>query len=150
MRAVVQRVSEAEVRIAGETVAQIGRGLLVLVGIEDGDTEEDVGWLSSKIALLRIFADAGGLMNLSVAEVGGELLAVSQFTLFASSAKGNRPSFSRASKPDFAVPMYERFVEALAASSNLPVLTGRFGADMQVGLTNDGPVTILLDSKRRE
>jgi D-tyrosyl-tRNA(Tyr) deacylase len=150
MRAVIQRVTQASVTIGGSTVSAIGQGLLVLLGIEDPDTGEDIEWLVKKIAQLRIFGDADGLMNLSVQDVGGSVIVVSQFTLHASTKKGNRPSFIRAARPEVAVPLYEQFVAALRQTAGLPVLTGEFGADMQVALVNDGPVTILMDSKSKE
>ncbi len=150
MRAVIQRVSRASVTIAGEVRASIGPGLLVLVGIEETDTAEDIEWLSGKIVRLRIFGDAQGLMNRSVREAQGGILVVSQFTLFASTRKGNRPSFTGAARPEVAVPRYEEFVRRLSADLERPVATGEFGADMKVGLINDGPVTILIDSRRRE
>ncbi len=150
MRAVVQRVSEASVSIGGVTQSAIGRGLLVLLGIEEPDTEEDLLWLSGKIARLRLFPDETGVMNRSALETGGEALVVSQFTLFASTKKGNRPSYVRAARPEKAVPLYERFVARLSAELGRTVQTGTFGADMQVALVNDGPVTILIDSKARE
>jgi D-tyrosyl-tRNA(Tyr) deacylase len=150
MRAVIQRVAHASVSIGGNLTAGIGRGLLVLVAVEDADTAEDMAWLSGKICRLRIFNDDQGLMNRSVQEVQGELLVVSQFTLFASTHKGNRPSYSRAAKPDTAVPLYEAFVRQLTADFGRPVGTGEFGADMQVALVNDGPVTIIIDTKSRE
>lgn len=150
MRVVIQRVSEASVTIEGKVRAAIGPGLLILLGIEDADTPEDIAWLCRKITALRIFNDEAGLMNLSLADIGGGMLVVSQFTLHASTKKGNRPSYIRASKPDFAVPMYETFVENLRAVSGLPVQTGIFGADMKVSLINDGPVTIIIDTKIKE
>jgi D-tyrosyl-tRNA(Tyr) deacylase len=150
MRAVIQRVTQASVTIGGSTVSAIGQGLLVLLGIEDPDTGEDIEWLVKKIAQLRIFGDADGLMNLSVQDVGGSVIVVSQFTLHASTKKGNRPSFIRAARPEVAVPLYDQFVAALRQTAGLPVLTGEFGADMQVALVNDGPVTILMDSKSKE
>jgi D-aminoacyl-tRNA deacylase len=150
MRVVIQRVKEASVTIEGIVKSQITEGLLVLVGIEDIDTAEDSAWLAAKIVNLRIFGDDAGLMNRSVVDINGSMLVVSQFTLFASTKKGNRPSFLRSAKPDFAIPRYERFVEDLKKLSNLTVLTGEFGADMKVALLNDGPVTILIDSKNRE
>ena len=150
MRAVIQRVTEASVTIEGQVKSAIGRGLLVLLAVEDLDTAEDIEWLSGKIARLRVFADAEGLMNLSVPEVQGEVLVVSQFTLFASTRKGNRPSYTRSSRPDFAIPMYEQFVKALSTVLGKPVATGEFGADMKVALLNDGPVTIIIDSKLKE
>jgi D-tyrosyl-tRNA(Tyr) deacylase len=150
MRVVLQRVSEASVTIDGEVKSSIGKGILILLGIEDADTQEDINWLCGKIAKLRIFNDENGVMNRSVMDVSGELLVVSQFTLHASTKKGNRPSYIKAAKPDFAIPMYQAFVEALAALSGLAVQTGAFGADMKVRLLNDGPVTILIDSKNKE
>jgi len=150
MRAVIQRVSQASVTIDQKQHAAIGPGLLVLVGIEEGDDEEDIDWLAGKIARLRVFNDANGVMNLSVQEVGGELLAVSQFTLHASTKKGNRPSYIRAARPEIAIPLYENFLRALEHEAARPVQRGEFGADMKVALVNDGPVTILMDSKSRE
>lgn len=150
MRAVIQRVSEASVRIDNEPFSFIRKGLLVLLGIEDADTVEDCVWLSAKIANMRIFSDSEGLMNKSVNDIHGEALVVSQFTLFASTKKGNRPSFIRAGKPEFASKMYEIFCNQLSAEMSRPVKTGVFAADMQVSLVNDGPVTILIDSKNRE
>lgn len=150
MRAVIQRVSRASVSIGGTGKAAIQHGLLVLVGVEDADAAEDVDWLSGKIARLRIFNDEQGVMNRSVQEINGEILAVSQFTLFASTSKGNRPSYSRAARPEIAVPLYEQFVDRLGQQLGKVVQTGEFGADMQVELINDGPVTIIIDSKLRE
>jgi D-aminoacyl-tRNA deacylase len=150
MRVIIQRVREASVTIEGVIKSQITEGSLILVGIEDGDTAEDSAWLAAKIVNLRIFSDEAGLMNRSIVDIGGSMLVVSQFTLFASTKKGNRPSFLRSAKPDFAIPMYARFVEELRKLSNLTVLTGEFGADMKVALLNDGPVTIMIDSKNRE
>jgi D-tyrosyl-tRNA(Tyr) deacylase len=150
MRAVVQRVSQASVAIGGQIRAAIAHGLLVLVAVEDADTPEDLEWLSGKILRLRIFNDDQGVMNRSVQETGGEILVISQFTLFASTKKGNRPSYSRAARPEIAVPLYEAFVRQLRADLGKPVHTGEFGADMQVSLTNDGPVTIGFDTKARE
>lgn len=150
MRAVIQRVSEASVVINGETKSAIKQGLLVLLAVEDADTDEDIEWLSGKIARLRIFSDQQGLMNLSVQDVCGDVLVVSQFTLFASTKKGNRPSFIRASKPDFAIPMYEKFLARLSGELGKEVKSGEFGADMKVHLVNDGPVTIIIDSKIKE
>ncbi len=150
MRAVIQRVAHASVSIGGKITAAIGRGLLVLVAVEDADTAGDIAWLGGKLARLRIFNDDQGLMNRSVQDVGGEMLVVSQFTLFASTHKGNRPSYSRAAKPETAVPLYEAFVRQLTADFGRPVATGEFGADMQVALVNDGPVTIIMDTKSRE
>lgn len=150
MRAVIQRVREARVVVAGKAVSAIGPGLLVLLGIETGDTPEDIGWLAAKIANLRIFADGQGVMNRSVLETGGELIVVSQFTLLALTKKGNRPSYIRAARPEEAVPLYEAFVAEMERLLGKQVGTGVFGADMQVGLTNDGPVTIWIDSRLRE
>jgi len=146
MRAVIQRVSTASVTIQGERVSQIGPGLLVLLGIETGDTDEASEWLCGKIARLRIFPDERGLMNRSVSEIGGEALVVSQFTLFGSVQRGNRPSFDGAARPEEAIPRYERFVARLSEAIGRPVATGRFGADMKVALVNDGPVTLWIDS----
>lgn len=150
MRAVIQRVSEASVTIGGEVRGAIRTGLVVLLGIEDADTTEDIEWLSGKIVRLRVFPDAAGVMNLSVQETGGGILLISQFTLFASTKKGNRPSYIRAARPEVAVPLYEQFIARLTADLGRPVPTGEFGADMKVALVNDGPVTILIDSKARE
>lgn len=150
MRLVIQRVSEASVTVGDDCIAKIGRGLLVLVGVENGDTEQDAAWLASKTALMRIFDDENGVMNLSVADVGGELLAVSQFTLTASTRRGNRPSYIRAAGHGLAVPLYERFCQLLSEASGRPVLQGRFGEMMQVRLLNDGPVTIIIDSRLKE
>ncbi|MBI3880071.1 MAG: D-tyrosyl-tRNA(Tyr) deacylase [Verrucomicrobia bacterium] len=150
MRAVIQRVSQASVTIAGEVRGQIQHGLLVLLGIEEADTAEDIEWLSGKIVRLRIFNDDAGVMNRSVAEAGGGVLLISQFTLFASTKKGNRPSYIRAARPEIAVPLYEKFIARLSADFGQPVQTGEFGADMKVALVNDGPVTIVIDSKARE
>lgn len=150
MRAVIQRVSDAAVVMNGETKGAIQLGLLVLVAVEDVDTPEDIEWLSGKLVRLRIFPDENGVMNRSVQEVQGEILVVSQFTLFASTKKGNRPSYSRASRPEAAIPLYEAFVRKLTEDFGRPVQTGEFGADMKVTLTNDGPVTIVIDSKARE
>jgi D-tyrosyl-tRNA(Tyr) deacylase len=149
MRAVIQRVSSASVGI-GEQVTSIGAGLLVLVGIEASDDAAAIDWLTGKIVRLRIFNDPAGVMNQSVQEVQGEVLVVSQFTLFASTRKGNRPSYSRAAGPEIAVPLYEKFVEALSCELGKPIKTGEFGADMKVTLTNDGPVTIIIDTQLRE
>lgn len=150
MRLLVQRVSEARVAVADRITGQIGPGLLILVGAMAEDGDEDIGWLVRKVAQLRIFNDAQGVMNLSLKEVGGDALAVSQFTLYASTQKGNRPSYSGAAPPDVARPLYDRFVAALAAELGRAVPTGVFGADMKVSLVNDGPVTLWLDSRRRE
>ncbi len=150
MRAVIQRVASASVAIHGQAKAAIAGGLLVLLGIEDADTEDDIDWLSGKIVRLRIFDDSQGVMNCSVAESKGEILLISQFTLFASTKKGNRPSYSRSARPEVAVPLYERFIVRLTQDLGRPIQTGEFGAEMQVSLINDGPVTILIDSKARE
>lgn len=150
MRAVIQRVSEASVSISGRVKAAIGPGLLVLLGIEEADNQEDIAWLSGKLVRMRIFHDAEGLMNLSIAETGGDILVISQFTLFASTRKGNRPSWSRAARPEAAIPLYEAFVRQLAGDLGKPVHTGEFGADMKVALVNDGPVTVMMDTKSRE
>ncbi len=150
MRAVIQRVSEASVRIDEREHARIGTGMLVLLGIEVGDTEADLEWLCGKIARLRIFPDAEGVMNLDVAQAHGELLVVSQFTLHASTAKGNRPSYIRAARPEEAVPLYLRAKQRIAQLTGRPVRSGEFGAMMQVRLVNDGPVTIIIDSRIKE
>ncbi len=150
MRAVIQRVSNASVSIGGHIKSQISRGLLVLVAVEDTDTAEDIEWLAGKIVRLRIFSDDAGLMNRSVQDIGGEILVVSQFTLFASTRKGNRPSYTRSARPEIAVPLYEAFKTRLAVDLGKPIQSGEFGADMQVNLLNDGPVTIIIDSKARE
>jgi D-tyrosyl-tRNA(Tyr) deacylase len=150
MKTVIQRVSQSSVTINNEIVAQIQKGLLVLVGIEDADQQEDIVWLASKIANLRIFADENDIMNLSVKEINGDVIVVSQFTLHASTRKGNRPSYIKASKPDIAVPLYESFVLQMELELGKKVQTGRFGADMKVSLVNDGPVSIIIDSKNRE
>jgi D-aminoacyl-tRNA deacylase len=150
MRAVIQRVTQANVVINDSIRSAIAKGLLVLVGIEDTDTAEDIIWLSGKIVNLRIFNDAEGVMNESVKEQGGEILVVSQFTLHASTKKGNRPSYIKASKPPIAIPLYEQFVQQLQTDLGKPVGTGEFGADMKVSLLNDGPVTIMIDTKNKE
>jgi D-tyrosyl-tRNA(Tyr) deacylase len=150
MRAVIQRVSKANVTVEGNVTGKIETGLLVLLGIEDADGDEDIQWLSAKILNLRIFNDENGVMNKSVTEVAGDILLVSQFTLHASVKKGNRPSYTRASKPDFAIPMYEKMIVALESAFGKKLQTGIFGADMKVELLNDGPVTIMIDSKNRE
>ena len=150
MRVVIQRVQEASVTIDGKVNSAIGQGLLILVGVEDVDNDEDIQWLASKISNLRIFGDEAGLMNRSIIDIQGEMLVVSQFTLHASTKKGNRPSFLRAAKPDQAIPIYEKFVQVLHNLSHLNVLTGAFGAEMKVALLNDGPVTIIIDTKNKE
>lgn len=150
MRVVVQRVSEASVKVDEQIVGQISKGLLVLVGITDDDTSEDVAWLIQKIINQRIFSDEHGKMNLSVKDVEGNILLISQFTLFASTKKGNRPSYTRSAKPDVAIPLYEEMIKSLSAAMQKNVQTGIFGADMKVSLLNDGPVTIMMDSKNKE
>jgi D-tyrosyl-tRNA(Tyr) deacylase len=150
MRTVIQRVSQASVTIGGQVKGAIGPGLLVLVGVEEADTAEDIEWLSGKLVRLRVFNDEQGLMNRSVQDVQGGILVISQFTLFASTKKGNRPSWSRAAGPEAAIPLYEAFVRRLALDLGRAVQTGEFGADMQVALVNDGPVTVFIDTKARE
>lgn len=150
MRAVIQRVQKASVSIDGCVKSSIGNGLLILLGIEESDREQDGEWLSGKIVRLRVFRDANGVMNLSLLDVKGELLVISQFTLHASTKKGNRPSYIRAAKPELAIPLYEKFIHQLETDTGQKVMTGEFGAYMQVELVNDGPVTILIDSKNRE
>jgi D-aminoacyl-tRNA deacylase len=150
MRVVIQRVQEAAVRVANTVVGQIGQGLLVLVGIETEDGEEDIQWLSHKMVNLRIFNDEHGVMNRSVQDIEGGILLISQFTLHAATQKGNRPSYIKAARPEIAIPLYERMIEVLSTALTKPIATGVFGADMQVSLINDGPVTILMDSKKRE
>ena len=150
MRAVIQRVSDARVTIEGKERGTIRSGLVVLLAIEESDSAADVEWLSGKIVRLRIFPDHAGVMNKSVQEMGGEILLISQFTLFASTKKGNRPSYSRSAKPDFAIPLYEQFISRLTQDLGKPIQTGEFGAHMVVTLSNDGPVTIIIDSKTPE
>lgn len=150
MRVVVQRVAHASVVVEGVTVGCIGRGLMVLVGVEDADTQEDVDWLAQKVVSMRIFDDEAGVMNRSVVDIGGDVLVVSQFTLHASTRKGNRPSYIKAAKGDFAEPMYEKFRAKVAQLTWKETAAGRFGADMKCELLNDGPVTIMIDSKLRE
>ena len=150
MRAVIQRVSKASVRIEGETTAEIDQGLLIFLGIEHEDEKNDIDWLCRKISQLRIFSDQQGLMNHSVQDVDGGIIVVSQFTLHASTKKGNRPSYIRAAKPDIAVPLYEQFIKTLELTAGRFIGTGTFGADMKVALINDGPVTIIIDSKTKE
>ena len=150
MRIVIQRTAHASVTIDGRQKSAIGRGLLILVGIEDSDGQDDIDWLAHKVVNLRIFDDDCGVMNRSVLDVGGELLVVSQFTLHASTKKGNRPSYIRAARPEVAIPLYEQFCQTLSDLLGRPVQTGQFGADMKVELLNDGPVTILMDTKQKE
>ena len=150
MRTVIQRVTSASVSIGGEVVGEIGKGVMLLLGITPEDTQQDADWLVGKVSRLRIFDDANGVMNLSLQDIGGEALVVSQFTLMASYKKGNRPSYIHAAPPAVAIPLYEYFVAQLQQALGRPVPTGRFGADMQVSLTNDGPVTIVMDSKNPE
>jgi D-tyrosyl-tRNA(Tyr) deacylase len=150
MKTVIQRVSSASVTIDSKIVADIQKGLLVLVGIEDADTQEDTNWLCQKITNLRIFGDENDIMNLSVKDINGDIIVVSQFTLHASTKKGNRPSYLKASKPEIAIPMYENFVKQIEKELGKKVQTGIFGADMKVSLLNDGPVTIVMDSKNKE
>ena len=150
MRLVVQRVSEASVIINNQIFSSISAGLLVFLGIEDNDNLEDIVWLCSKLVNLRIFSDSEGIMNISIKDISGEFLIVSQFTLQASTKKGNRPSYIRASKPDIAIPLYETFIDTLSNISGLVVKTGQFGADMKVNLINDGPITIIFDTKNKE
>lgn len=150
MKVVIQRVSQASVTVDKKITAEIKKGLLVLVGIEDADTQEDIDWLSGKIVKMRIFGDENDVMNCSVQDIDGNIIVVSQFTLHASTKKGNRPSYIKAAKPDFAIPMYENFVKSVEKEFGKKVQTGIFGADMKVKLLNDGPVTIVMDSKNRE
>ncbi|MGY6523181.1 MAG: D-aminoacyl-tRNA deacylase [Mongoliitalea sp.] len=149
MIAVIQRVSESSVKINGEINGAIGGGLMILVGIEEADGEEDMNWLSKKIVNLRIFPDEQGVMNKSILDCGGDILLISQFTLHASTKKGNRPSYIKAAKPEIAIPMYERFIQVLETDLGKGIQTGEFGADMKVSLVNDGPVTIIMDSKNK-
>ena len=150
MRVVIQRVQRCSVEVEGEIIGKIEKGLAVLLGVEEADTQEDIDWLCGKISRLRIFDDENGVMNLSVMDINGEVLVVSQFTLHASTKKGNRPSYIKAAKPDISVPLYEKFCSELSATLGKPVKTGVFGADMQCALVNDGPVTIFMDSKNKE
>ena len=150
MRLVIQRVTEASVKVDGEIVGAIQNGLMILVGIEDADNQEDVEWLAGKASNLRIFDDTDGVMNLSVKEVQGDILLISQFTLHASTKKGNRPSYINASKPPIAIPLYEAMIQQLEKEMGKPIQTGQFGADMKVSLINNGPVTIILDSKNKD
>ena len=150
MKAVIQRVSSSSVTIDSKIVAQIQNGLLILIGIEDADNQEDINWLTSKIANLRIFPDENNVMNLSVKECNGDIIIVSQFTLHALTKKGNRPSYIKASKPEIAIPLYEKFIAQMEFETSKKVQAGQFGADMKVALVNDGPVTIIIDTKNRE
>ena len=150
MRVVIQRTKEASVTIDNQVISEIKSGILVLVGIEDIDTEEDIEWLTHKIVNLRIFDDEAGVMNKSILEVDGEIMVVSQFTLHASTKKGNRPSYIKASKPEFAIPMYNKFCQSVQKTLGKRIETGKFGADMKVALVNDGPVTIIIDSQNKE
>lgn len=150
MKAVIQRVSQASVTIQNQVVAQIESGLLVLIGIEEADGLDDLQWLSSKIVNLRLFADANGVMNISVKEMGGDVIVVSQFTLHALTKKGNRPSYTKAARPEIAIPIYENVIQQIEIELGKKVQTGQFGADMKVALVNDGPVTILIDTKNKE
>ncbi|PTS98951.1 D-tyrosyl-tRNA(Tyr) deacylase [Pedobacter sp. HMWF019] len=150
MRAVIQRVSEASCRVNAEVTGTIEGGLLVLLGIEDSDTPEDLDWLAQKIAGIRIFSDEDGLMNRSLSDTGGNILLISQFTLFASTKKGNRPGFTRAARPDKAIPLYDAMISKLNALLNKKIQTGIFGADMKINLLNDGPVTLIIDTKNKE
>ena len=150
MKAIIQRVSQASVTIEGKIHSEINNGLLVLLGFEDADSIEDIEWLSGKIVHLRIFDDGNGVMNISVKDLKGEILLVSQFTLHASTKKGNRPSYIKASKPDIAIPLYEKMIKQLSIDLGHPIQTGEFGADMKVELLNDGPVTIVIDTKNKE
>jgi D-aminoacyl-tRNA deacylase len=150
MRVIIQRVSKSEVVVEGKITASIGLGLLILLGIEEADSIEDIDWLVKKISQLRIFNDENGIMNLAISEVGGDIIVVSQFTLHASTKKGNRPSYIRAARPETAIPLYEKFIAALETALGKPVGRGIFGAHMDVTLTNDGPVTIILDTKNKD
>ncbi|MBR2649709.1 MAG: D-tyrosyl-tRNA(Tyr) deacylase [Sediminibacterium sp.] len=150
MRVVIQRVKEASVRVNNDLIGKIDTGLLVFVGIETADSEEDIQWLSHKIINLRIFNDDDGVMNKSVLDIGGSILLISQFTLHAATQKGNRPSYSKAARPEIAIPVYEKMITVLNSLLPKPIATGSFGADMQVSLVNDGPVTIMIDSRNRE
>lgn len=150
MRAVIQRVSEASVSVEGKIISTINRGLLILIGIEEKDSQEDIDWLSGKIARLRIFEDEAGVMNKSVLDINGDAIVVSQFTLQASIKKGNRPSYIKAAKPDIAIPLYESFVQRMELDLEKKIGTGIFGADMKISLLNDGPVTIIVDTKNKE
>ena len=150
MRAIIQRVTQAQVQIDNKLFSEIGNGLLVLLGIEDADTDEDINWLAQKIVNLRVFNDENGVMNISLIDANFDILLVSQFTLFASTKKGNRPSYIKASRPEFAIPLYEKIIAKLEELLGKKIATGTFGADMQISLTNNGPVTIMIDSKLKE
>ena len=150
MRAVIQRVSEASCKVNGKITGQIGLGFVVLLGIEDADTEEDLQWLAQKITGLRVFGDENGLMNKALADINGDILLISQFTLFANTKKGNRPGFTRAARPDKAIPMYEKMIKTLEELTAKKIATGIFGADMKISLLNDGPVTIIMDTKDKD
>ena len=150
MRVVIQKVKEASVSVENKTISSIKKGLLILVGIENTDTQEDINWLVKKVVQLRIFSDENGVMNLSVKDVGGDIIVVSQFTLHANTKKGNRPSYIRAAKPDFSIPMYEKFIDEMESALGKKVGAGEFGATMDVALINDGPVTIIIDSKQKD
>lgn len=150
MRAVIQRVTEANCKVADEITGSINNGFLVLLGIEDADTQEDLEWLAGKIVNMRVFGDENGLMNKALADINGNILLISQFTLFAATKKGNRPGFTRAARPDKAIPLYENMIKLLSQLLNKNIQTGIFGADMKISLINDGPVTIVIDSKNKE
>jgi D-tyrosyl-tRNA(Tyr) deacylase len=150
MRIIIQRVTKAQVHIDNKLFSEIGNGLLVLLGIEDADSEEDINWLAQKIVNLRVFNDENGVMNISLLDANADILLVSQFTLFASTKKGNRPSYIKASKPEFAIPLYKKMIAKLEELLGKKIATGTFGADMQISLTNNGPVTIMIDSKMKE
>jgi len=150
MRIIIQRVTQAQVHIDNKLFSEIGNGLLILLGIEDTDTEEDINWLAQKIVNLRVFNDENGVMNISLLDANADILLVSQFTLFASTKKGNRPSYVKASRPEFAIPLYEKMIAKLEELLGKKIATGSFGADMQISLTNNGPVTIMIDSKLKE
>ena len=150
MRIIIQRVTQAQVQIDGKLSSEIGNGLLILLGIEDADSDEDLNWLAQKIVNLRVFNDENGVMNISLIDANADILLVSQFTLFASTKKGNRPSYIKASRPEFAIPLYEKMIAKLEELLGKKIATGTFGADMQISLTNNGPVTIMIDSKLKE
>jgi D-tyrosyl-tRNA(Tyr) deacylase len=150
MRIIIQRVTQAQVQIDGKLSSEIGNGLLILLGIEDADSDEDLNWLAQKILNLRVFNDENGVMNISLIDANADILLVSQFTLFASTKKGNRPSYIKASRPEFAIPLYEKMIAKLEELLGKKIATGTFGADMQISLTNNGPVTIMIDSKLKE